>query len=152
MKMKTNIEGVPLSEFIGHVLRETVRADAEAQLFQQAGWREFHRSFRESGGIDVTAGIPRNAYLGLRELKLSFYVEPIREGCWAQIGRFFRRLLGRRGPPARRDCRLVIGPAAAGTAFLVTVTAGRGEDGGFAVRTDPDMGELEGVYVDNIIA
>lgn len=148
-------EGIGLPKFIEHLVQEMVRADAQAQTLQHTGWIELQRALKNAAPIDITGGLGELAYLGLREFKLSFAVEPVRPGLWQRLKRVVPYLLGTPGAPAYQVCRLVSGTPQKGSAFLITITVARAEDGSFSVRSEPPPEQWESsgaVYVSDILA
>jgi hypothetical protein len=139
----TTSDIIPLQKFIEHFVQEMVRADAQAQALQQTGWIEFQRSMGKTDGIDITGGMGEIAYLGLREAKISFYVEPVRPGLWQRLKRVVRYILGYSSAPARQDCRLVFGARGVLSAFQVIITVARAEDGSFTVKSEPQSEQLK---------
>lgn len=147
-------DGIPLQKFIDHFIQEMVRADAQAQALQQTGWIEFQKALEKTEDIDITGGIGELAYLGLREFKISFYVEPLRPGLWRRLQRIVRYLLGTPGAPARQVCRIVSGTPKGVSAFQITITVARAEDGSLSVKTEPQSDQLEAsgeIYVADIL-
>jgi len=141
---------ISLHKFIEHLLQEAVRSDAQAQILQQTGWMEFRKAVGGREGIDIAEGMGKLEYLGLREIKVSFVVEPVQPGFWSRVKYLFRYLLGKPAPPAIRLCRLVSGTPVAESAFSVSITVSRSADGTYAVATDPGKEDLGGVYVADI--
>jgi hypothetical protein len=144
-------EGIPFNVFLDHFLKEVIKIDAQAQLLQQTGWIEFQKSLKKIDKIDITEGVGQLEYLGLREIKISFFVEPIQPGFWQRLKRFIRYLLGKPSAPAKQACRLVSGSIVPVSAFQVSLTIFRSEDGNFSVKYEPETEQLGGIYVANII-
>lgn len=144
------LDGLPIQEFIKHFLQEMVCADAQAQILQQTGWIEFRRSIDKLEGIDLTEGVGQLEYLSLREIKMTFYVEPIQPGFWNRMKKSFRFLLGKPETPAKLFCRLVPGVPGIKSAFAMTLTVSRTEDGSFSAKSEPEIEKLGGVYVADI--
>ena len=137
--------------FIEHFVREMVRADAHAQVLQQTGWAEFQRSMKKPGGIDIAGGVGELAYLGLREVKISFYVEPVQPGFWQRLKRVGLYLLGRQSAPAMQVCRLASDAIESVAPFQITLTVARAADGGFTVKSEHLKSSGE-VYVTDILS
>lgn len=153
--MLTASDGIPLPTFVEHFIREMVRADAQAQMLQQAGWSDFQRSMEKAEGVDITGGMGELSYLGLREVKISFFVEPVRPGFWQRLKRVVRHLLGTPAAAAKQVCRLVPGTQAGVSAFRITLTVARLDDGTFSVKSESRTAPLEssgGVYVTDILS
>lgn len=152
--MVTTSDGIPLQKFIEHFFQEIICADAQAQVLQETGWNEFQKSVKITEGIDIAGGIGELAHLGLREVKMSFYVEPVRPGLWQRTRRITRYLLGRPIPPERQVFHLASDAKRNVAAFQITITVARAADGSFSVESSPPTEQLKSageVYVTDII-
>lgn len=142
---------VPLQQFMEQLLRDIVRADMQAQVLQHSGWLEMARSVGKRAGVDLAEGVRQANHLGVSEIKLSFYVEPVLPGMWQRIKTLTRRMLRKkRVPPARLLCRLSPDSADRRSAFQVTVTVARTAAGDLSLHCEPGADELGGVYVADI--
>lgn len=146
------IDGLPLEKYIEHFFQQVILADVQAQILQQNGWIEFQKSMKNADDFDMAEGSGQAAYLGLREVKISFYVEPVCPGLLQRIKRLYGYLFGRPSAPARQMCRIVPGSKFARSAFMLTLTVSRSADGDFKVKTEPGIDQCGGVYVSDIMA
>lgn len=144
-------DGLPFKTYMDHFLQEMVLADAQAQILQQTGWIEFKKSIKKKEGIDITEGLGQMEYLGLRDITLSFCVEPVQPGLWQRIKRLIRYLFGRQEAPAQQICRLVPHHERVKSSFMVSLTVGRSKDGAYTLKTEPESNRLGGVYVSGIL-
>ena len=150
--MTRSNRSMELDEFVDRLMREVIHADAQAQILQQKGWIDFQRFKETKEGFDLTEGIGQMEYLGLREVRLTFAVEPVQPGFWGRLKWCIRYIAGEDVAPAITPCRLVKREPAAKLGFTVTVIIGRSLDGRFTARIDPIDEKSGGVYVHNVPA
>lgn len=132
------IDGITLHELMAHLTKQSIIADAEMQLCQRKGWTEI------SHGSPLFEGLDHLGYLGLHELRFSFWVEPIKPGLWVRVKKSFRYLLGRPEPVATFYPILLSSPGKAG--FNVTVIVRR-KDEQFVAETTHDSKDTGEIYV-----
>lgn len=142
----TNVmtEGVPFKKFIEHLMQEVIRADAEMQLLQRSGWIGLNKGFPLAEGLDI------NEFLGLNEVKMTFWVEFVQQGMWVCFKRWLRSLLGKPEPAARGLYRLMPGELGDKAGFKVSISVSRGADRAYKIESGPAADKLGGVYVSDL--
>lgn len=137
-------DGLPFSKFVEHMMQEVIRADAEMQLLQRSGWIGLNKGFPLAEGLDHLE------FLGLNEVRLTFWAEPVQPGLWGRFKRWRKSLLGRPEPAAKSLYRLMPEELEGKTGFKISITVSRGQDRIFKVESEPASDKLGGVYVSNL--
>ena len=144
--------GIPFSDFLSHIFKETIRADAEMQLLQRQAWIELNKELRLAQGLNLGEGLGQLEYLGLNEVRLTFWAEPVRPGFWSRLKRWVRSLLGKPEPVAKLMYDISSGLRAEKSGFNIAVTVSRGQDKKYTIKSEPDEKELGDVYVTRLVA
>jgi hypothetical protein len=150
--MNRSNRAYPLEVFLQHLMQEVVVADAQAQILQQTGWVDFHKAIADKEGVDLSEGFGQLEYLGLREVTLTFWVEPVRPGCGARLKAFFSLLFGKPRAPMTQLFRLIPESSADKPGLKFTVTIGRTPDGRFTIQSEPAPDKKEDMHVANLFA
>jgi len=150
--MNSSKRAYPLDVLLQHMMQEVVIADAQAQILQQTGWIEIRKAIAGKEGIDLSEGLGQLAYLGLREVTLTFRVGPVQMSCWARLKGFAGSLLGKSSAPEKRTFRLIPEGSADKPGLTITVTICRTPDGRYAIRSEPAGDKMEDMYVTDLSA
>lgn len=144
----TNVmtEGIPFKKFIEHLMQEVIRADAEMQLLQRSGWIGLNKGFPLAEGLDI------NEFLGLNEVKMTFWVELAGQGMWVRFKRWLKSLLGKPELAAKGLYRLMPGELGGKSGFKVSISVSRGTDRTYKIESEPAADKLGGVYVTDIFS
>lgn len=137
---------LPFKSFLLHLAQEVIRADAEMQLLQRRAWLDLNQGFPLMEGLDHLS------YLGLREVRMTFWLEAIAPSRWGRLKERVLIFFGKGGALSRRLYRFGSGPKEGGEGFGVTVTLGRDKTGRVAARSEPAADSLQDVYVADQVA
>ena len=139
--------GLPLGKFLQNLVAEVIEADAEMQLLQRNAWRELN------SGYPLAEGLDRLENLGVKEVSLTFRIEPTRSGFLSRLKAASRHLLGKPQPVATRHITLVEKLAGVDVSgFEVTVTVSRDKNSAFRSDTRSQNGSMQDVSVSHIFS
>jgi hypothetical protein len=132
-----------LRQLIEHCVQQAAVADAEMQLLQRSAWRSFDKGFPLAEGLDHLE------FLGLTELRLAFWVQPLRPKWYIRLYRWIFKLR----ETEKLSFRLCRSPeeVTAGAIQLV-LTISRGKGGKTRVSTEPELQDWEEIHVAGINA
>ncbi len=88
-----------LKGMASHILQEVIRADMSMHAAQMEAWQWFSKHLPKGELIndDLGDGLPRNMYLAMSDLSLSFQVKPEPLRFWKRL-MVSTKILFRRGP------------------------------------------------------
>jgi hypothetical protein len=130
-----------LKQLIEHCMQQSALADAEMQLLQRNAWRSLNNGFPLAEGLDYLE------CLGLIELKLSFWLKPLRPNLCVRFYRWIFKL----PPKDESNFRLTRSQKEVkGDSIHLSLTISRGRDGSTQVTTEPNLQNLEKIHVAGI--
>lgn len=132
-----------LKQLIEHCMQQSALADAEMQLLQRNAWRSLNNGFPLAEGLDYLE------YLGLMEVRLEFWLKPLRPNLCVRLYRWIFKL----SPKEDLNFRLTRSPkeVKAGSIHF-SLTISRGRDGSTQVSTESSLQNVEKSHVAGINA
>jgi hypothetical protein len=138
--------GIPFENFLGHFAQEIIIADAEMQLLQRQGWTELNQ------GFPLVEGLDHLAYLGLTEVRMKFWLIPVKPGIWFRLRCLILSLFGMPVPTIKRIYRLNHRKKAGKAGIEVIITIGRDNRGEVNIQSKPATEDMEGAYVPDLFS
>lgn len=126
-----------------HLTQQAIVADAEMQMLQRKGWMDMNQ------GSPLFEGLDHLEYLGVKELRFTFRVEPSKPGIWARIKKSYRCLFGKPEPVA--TLYSVAPNSQRETGFTVMLTVSR-TGTKFEADATPNIEEKGEIYVTSLPA
>lgn len=130
-----------LKQLIEHCMQQSALADAEMQLLQRNAWRSLNDGFPLAEGLDYLE------CLGLIEVRLAFWLKPLRPNLCVRLYRWIFNL-----PPIEEmSFRLARPPKEVkADSIHFSLTISRGKDGSIQATTEPSLENLEKIHVAGI--
>lgn len=138
--------GIPFEKFLGHFAQETIIADAEMQLLQRQGWTALNQ------GFPLVEGLDHLAYLGLTEVRMKFWLMPVKPGIWFHIKCLILSLFRMPVPTFKRIYRLNHRKKVGKAGLEVIITIGRDNRGEVNIQSKPATEDMEGAYVPDLFS
>lgn len=144
--MSKTQEAMPFKTFLGHFAQEIIIADAEMQLLQRQGWTALNQ------GFPLVEGLDHLAYLGLTEVRMRFWLMPVKPGIWFHIKCLILSLFGMPVPTFKRIYRLNRRCKAGKAGLEILITIGRDNKGEINIQAKPAAEDMEGAYVPDLFS
>jgi hypothetical protein len=138
--------GIPFEKVLGHLAQEIIIADAEMQLLQRQGWTELNQ------GFPLVEGLDHLAYLGLTEVRMRFWLIPVKPGIWFRLRSLILSLFGLPAPTFKKTYRLNCRREAGKAGLEIIITIGRDKKGNMNIQSKPATEDMEGSYVPDLFS
>lgn len=138
--------GMPFEKFLGHFAQEIIIADAEMQLLQRQGWTELNQ------GFPLVEGLDHLDYLGLTEVKMRFWLIPVKPGIWFRLRNLILSLCGMSVHTFKKIYRLNCRREAGKAGLEIIITIGRDKKENMNIQSKPATEDMEGYYVPDLFS